>query len=87
MYALIGLIAIVFAWQLAARPDLRPGVPLLVPLAVAVISWVLWSREAEEDQGPIAVQMAVTEILTLISVAGGFAHRRYRTRRERSTVN
>jgi hypothetical protein len=78
MIVLIGVAAIVYAWQLAARPTVRAWVPWLIPVAVAVIGCILWRREGGENRGPVVIEIIVIEILTLVSLAGGFAYRWHR---------
>ena len=87
MIFVIALGAVAHAGGLAMRPDVPPWVPLLVPVALAILGDVLWHGEVEENRDLLRAEIVIIEILTLVSLAGGFAYRRHRTRRERSSVN
>lgn len=79
MIVLIGVVAIVWAWQLAARPNVGAWLPWLVPIAVAIVGGVLWREAVDENRGAVVIEIIVIEFLTLISLAGGFAYRWHRT--------
>jgi hypothetical protein len=77
----IALAAVGLAGGLAMRSGIPPWVPLLVPVALAILGDVLWHGEVEENRDLLRAEIIIIEILTLVSLIGGFAYRWHRARR------
>lgn len=86
MIFVIALGAVALAGGLAMRPDIPPWAPLLIPVALAILGYVLWHGEVEENRDLLRAEIVIIEILTLVSLAGGFAYRRHRARREHRSL-
>jgi hypothetical protein len=79
MIFVIALIAVGLAWGLAVRSNIPPWVPLLVPVALAILGYVLWHGQVEQGNRNLVIAiMAIIEILTLVALAAGFVYRRRR---------
>ena len=79
MIFVIAFIAVGLAWGLAVRAHIPMWVPLLIPVALAVIGYVLWRGDVDENRNLVLAIMAIVELLTLIALAAGFMYRRHRT--------
>jgi hypothetical protein len=79
MIFVIALIAMGLAWGLAIRSHIPPWIPLLVPVALAFLGYVLWHGEVEENRNLLVALMVIIELLTLVALAAGFVYRRHRT--------